>query len=87
MGEKLDNVGAMGVRWLLFFMLRKATEAELIAEVKVNLMSISVLLNVRHVSVSDIYYLLLLFVSTELLFRNLIFRGKKNGQDKNLLTF
>ena len=74
-----------------FFMLRKATEAELIAEVKVNLMSISVLLKMRHVTVSDIYYLLLLFVSTELLFRNLIFRGGKkipqNGQDRNLLIF
>ena len=55
----------------------KATEAELIAEVKVNLMLISVLLKVSHVTVSDIYYLLLLFVSTELLFRNLIFRKKK----------
>ena len=70
----------------------KATEAELIAEVKVNLMLIYVLLKVSHVTVSDIYYLLLLFVSTELLFRNLIFRKKKkkipqNGQDRNLLTF
>lgn len=65
-----------------FFMLRKATEAELIAEVKVNLMSISVLLKMRHVTVSDIYYLLLLFVSTELLFRNLIFRGGKKNPPK-----
>ena len=60
----------------------KATEAELIAEVKVNLMLISVLLKVSHVTVSDIYYLLLLFVSTELLFRNLIFRKKKKNPPK-----
>ena len=60
----------------------KATEAELIAEVKVNLMLISVLLKVSHVTVSDIYYLLLLFVSTELLFRNLIFRKKKKKSPK-----
>ena len=60
----------------------KATEAELIAEVKVNLMLISVLLKVSHVTVSDIYYLLLLFVSTELLFRNLIFINKKKKSPK-----
>ena len=64
------------------FILREAMEAELIAEVKVNLMSISVLLKMRHVTVSDIYYLLLLFVSTELLFRNLIFRGGKKNPPK-----
>ena len=41
------------MRWPLLFMLRKATEAELIAEVKVNLMLISDFLKVSHVTVSD----------------------------------
>lgn len=61
------------VGWLLLFVLRKATEAGLIAEVKVDFILIFVLLKVRHVS-DNRYCLLLLFVSIVLT----IWKQKKN---------